>query len=107
MVREIDAQTGVINTVIGTAQGEGTSSQQHNLCTTAPCGDGGAATSALLSAPKYVALDSQGNMYVYDSGTDVVPRSDGWGWCVELRQPKSRCDGWANDHSCKQPVFNP
>ncbi len=69
VVREINAQTGIINTVVGTTAGEGVGG---NLCATAPCGDGGPATSASLKSPQAVTLDSQGNMYVIDSGTDVV-----------------------------------
>lgn len=75
VVREINAQTGIINTVIGNHTGESFyNNDQHNLCTTtsAPCGDGGPATRALLKNPGGIALDSQGNMYVSDTGPDVV-----------------------------------
>jgi uncharacterized protein (TIGR03437 family) len=39
-------------------------------------GDGGPATNALFSAPRYVALDAGGNVYVADDGNCVVRRVD-------------------------------
>ncbi len=37
-------------------------------------GDGGAATSAMLVQPTYVAVDSAGNLYIAESGSNVVRR---------------------------------
>ena len=54
-VREVSASTGQINTVAG----NGTLGQT---------GDGGPATSAELANPVYVALDSTGNLYIFDLG---------------------------------------
>ena len=71
VVREISAQTGIINTVIGNPNGEGGGSPT-NLCSTAPCGDGGTATTALLKSPAAITLDPQGNIYIADSGTSTI-----------------------------------
>ncbi len=54
-VRRVDAVTGIINTIAGTG-------------TAGYTGDGGQATSALLSSPTGVAVDSQGQVYII-SGT--------------------------------------
>ena len=57
--------------------GDATSS--HLACSTAPCGDGSAATSALLNQPNDVAVTSSG-VYIADTGDAVirkVPIGDG------------------------------
>jgi trimeric autotransporter adhesin len=41
-------------------------------CTQAPCGDGGAATAALLSAPTGVLVDTSSNLYIADQNDDAV-----------------------------------
>lgn len=63
-VRRIDAVTGVITTVAGTLQTPGYT------------GDGGAATSATLTAPNAVALDKDNNLYIADRGNNVIRRVD-------------------------------
>jgi sugar lactone lactonase YvrE len=71
-VREVSASSGVITTVAG-------------LCTTTPTptcssgytGDGGAATSALLNNPQAVAIDSSGNLYIADTGNNVIRKVSG------------------------------
>jgi len=57
-IREVGNQF-VITTIAGTGV----------LCTsgTSACGDGGAATSAKLAAPRAVALDGAGNIYIADT----------------------------------------
>jgi uncharacterized protein (TIGR03437 family) len=58
---------GVINTVAGTGGKAGYG------------GDGGLATSALLSTPLAVAADSAGNFFIADSSNNVVRVVDGFG----------------------------
>ncbi len=59
-VREVNVRSGTITTIAGT------------LGTTGFSGDGGIATSARLSSPQIIALDSFGNLYVADQGNFVV-----------------------------------
>jgi NHL repeat len=54
-IREVNASTGVINTIAGTGQ-------------SGDSGDGGPATSATLSSPEGVALDGAGNIYIAEEG---------------------------------------
>jgi hypothetical protein len=61
LVREVNAQTGIITTIAGSAGGPGGDS-----------GDGGPATSAELSNPTGVAVDASGNLFIADSGNNVV-----------------------------------
>lgn len=67
-VREISAATGIINTIAGNG-------------TAGYTGDGGAATSATLSSPAGVAVDSQGQVYIISgaaaTGTAQVIRKLG------------------------------
>jgi len=58
-VRVINAQTGVITTFAGTG-------------TYGDSGDGGAAASAQLAFPQGLAFDAQGNLYIADSGNNIV-----------------------------------
>ncbi len=62
-VRRVDATTGNITTFAGTGTAGNT-------------GDGAAATSATLTAPRGVAVDSSGNVYIVDTGNQRVRRVD-------------------------------
>ena len=59
VVRKVSASTGMITTIAG----NGTSGYS---------GDNGPATSAELAYPTAVALDASGNIYIADSGNDVI-----------------------------------
>jgi sugar lactone lactonase YvrE len=59
-IREVDAATGIITTVAGGPSGTGFS------------GDGGLATSALLSNPSGVVVDQNANIFIADSGNSRV-----------------------------------
>ena len=61
-IRRVDAATGVITTVAGTA---------------AFSGDGGLAISAQLDFPRGVAVDGSGNLYIADQGNNRIRRVDG------------------------------
>ena len=62
-VRKVDASTGTISTVAGTGvEGFG--------------GDGGSAASAMLNAPRAVAFDDAGSLYIADSGNHRVRKVD-------------------------------
>ncbi len=59
-IRRIDAVTGIINTIAGTG-------------TAGYTGDGSAATSATLSNPTGVAVDSQGQVYILSNAPTAGP----------------------------------
>ena len=59
VVRRIDALTGQVATVAGSGSA-------------GYSGDGGVATAALLNAPASVAVDAAGNLYIADTGNNVV-----------------------------------
>ena len=63
-VRRVDAVTGIITTVAGTLNHHGYT------------GDGSLATVATLNTPNGIALDASGNLYLADTGNDVVRRVD-------------------------------
>ncbi|MEZ4364747.1 MAG: DUF4215 domain-containing protein [Kofleriaceae bacterium] len=62
-IRRVDGATGTVTTIVGTG-------------TAGFGGDGGPATSALVSSPSGLALDGQGNLFVADTGNHRVRRVD-------------------------------
>jgi len=58
-IRKVTASTGIITTIAGTG-------------TAGFSGDGGAATSARISAPEAVEMDSAGNLYIADTGNHRI-----------------------------------
>ena len=60
MIRRLDAFTGIITAVAGTAG-------LHTYS-----GDNGPATSAGLNTPNGIALDSNGNLFIADTGNNVI-----------------------------------
>ena len=63
-VRKVTIATGIITTIAGSGATGNTSGSFS--------GDGGAATSATMSTPFGVALDSAGNVYVTDQGSNRI-----------------------------------
>ena len=59
VIREVNSSTGTITTVAG-----------NGIC--GYSGDGGAATGAELNAPAGIAVDAAGDLFIADSGNDVV-----------------------------------
>jgi len=64
VIRKITASTGIITTFAGTG-------------TAGSTGDGGAATSARLSAPQAIDVSSAGDSYIADTGTHTIRRVQG------------------------------
>jgi hypothetical protein len=69
VVRLVTAASGYISTVAGTSTACATP--------TAACGDGGLATAAQLNNPGGLARDSNGDLFIGDSGDNRVRRVDG------------------------------
>lgn len=64
VVRRVDPISGIVTRVAGTSGSPGFS------------GDGGPATTAQLSSPKGVAVDTSGNLFIVDSGNVRLRRVD-------------------------------
>jgi streptogramin lyase len=59
LVRKVDKTTGIVTSIAGTA-------------TAGYAGDGGPAISATLDVPRGVAIDTNGDIYITDSGNHVI-----------------------------------
>ena len=64
VIRKIEASTGLIFTVAGGTGPEGFS------------GDGGPATAAQFKSPQGMEFDSEGNMYIADTGNGSIRKID-------------------------------
>lgn len=60
VIREADRSTGLLTSIAGTLSSNGYS------------GDGGLATNAKLNFPQGVAMDSAGNLFIADTGNNVI-----------------------------------
>ena len=58
-IRRVDSQTGIITTIVGNGKGGAS-------------GDGGPASAATLNLPSSVQLDAAGNLYIADTGNNVI-----------------------------------
>ncbi len=67
-IRRVDAATGIITTVAGTATQIGGFNGYS--------GDGGPAAQAKLNTPTSVAVDATGNLFIADTGNNVIRKVD-------------------------------
>jgi streptogramin lyase len=67
VIREVTASTGDISLVAG-----GTPDGRHGSATNGYGGDGGSANVATLSGPNGVAVDGNDNVYIADTGNNVI-----------------------------------
>ena len=77
VIRKVNASDGKINTVAGTPGVQSASPSGTN-------GDGGSALSATFNKPNAVAVDTQGNFYVADTGNNRVRKIDSNGMISTL-----------------------
>jgi sugar lactone lactonase YvrE len=61
-IRKLSALTGVLSTIAGSG----------TACSSSPCGDGGAATSAELNFPVTATTDPAGNIYIADLNDNTI-----------------------------------
>jgi sugar lactone lactonase YvrE len=66
-VRKVNAKTQEITLFAGHCV-----LNSSNACEGGYSGDGGAATSAMLNGPQYGTVDAQGNVYIADTGNNLV-----------------------------------
>ncbi|HYL75741.1 MAG TPA: IPT/TIG domain-containing protein [Bryobacteraceae bacterium] len=64
-IRRVDAKTGVITTVVGSGPVNGFEGYNTKG---SYCGDGGPAIEACLNTPEYLAVNSQGELYINEGG---------------------------------------
>jgi sugar lactone lactonase YvrE/predicted secreted protein len=83
-IRKVNAQTGLISTIAG----NGTSGY---------AGDGGPATSAMISNPAGLALDGAGNLYFADSRNDIIRRVDAISGIITTVAGTPQVNGYAGN----------
>ena len=84
VIREIDPSTGLISTVAG-----------NGIC--GDSGNGGAATSAELDAPTGVAIDAAGDLFIVDSGNNVIREVDQTTGVITTTVAGNGTDGYSGD----------
>jgi trimeric autotransporter adhesin len=103
VVRKIDRSTGNISTIAGTFLG-------FNVVDPTPFqGDGGPATSAHLNVPFGVAVDASGNVYIADSGNNVVRKISSSTGIISTIAGKVNSLGYTGDGgpATNAELFNP
>ncbi len=83
-VRRVDAATGTITTVAGDG-------------TPGSAGDSGPAASAELNNPSGLALDGAGDLYIADTGNNLIRRVDAISSTITTIAGKSGASGYAGD----------
>jgi sugar lactone lactonase YvrE len=76
VIRKVEAATGIITTVAGNTSIVHSIGNISGIPAPGYSGDGGPATSAQLSRPQDVFVDSAGNLFIADGGNNVVRRVD-------------------------------
>ena len=71
-IREVDGETGIIETIVGSGNRCGTGQNQVPL----PCGDGGPALQASLNDARGAVRDAAGNLYFVDAQDNRVREVD-------------------------------
>jgi hypothetical protein len=87
LIREVNASTGVIQTVAGSGGGNGFGFS----------GDGGPATSALLNGPNGVFADSSGNFFIADQLNNVIREVNTAGTITTVAGNTSGTAGFSGD----------
>jgi sugar lactone lactonase YvrE len=84
-IRRVDGSTNIISTVAGTGViGES--------------GDGGLAVNATLSNPTSIALDGAGNLYLADSGNNLIRRIDAFTGIITIYAGTAGQHGYTGDN---------
>ncbi len=84
-IRRVDAVSGIISTVAG-----------NGLIGFS--GDGGPAVAATLSNPSSVALDAAGNLYIADSGNNLIRRIDAFTGIISTVAGTRSLHGYSGDN---------
>ena len=87
LIREVNASTGMIQTVAGSGGGNGFGYS----------GDGGPATSALMNGPTGVFADSSGNFFIADQFNNVIREVNAAGTITTVAGNTSGIAGFSGD----------
>ena len=72
LVHKISASTGLMTVAAGYISGGTVTAPTGNKGTAGYTGDGGPATSAEVRSPRGIAIDASNNLYIADSGNNVI-----------------------------------